>query len=84
MSGSPRLIYVDDTSALISYQGKWDDHDGDAYTVNSQWGPPFRNTLHALTGSGSFSFNFTGKYGFNVMTIYVALLSFPQVQVWVL
>ena len=61
MPGSPRLIYVDDTSPLISYQGKWDDHDGDNYTVNSQWGPPFQNTLHALTGSGSFTFNFTGK-----------------------
>ena len=61
MPGPSRLIDVDDTSPLISYQGEWDDHDGDTYSVNTLWGPPFNNTLHALSGSGKFAFNFTGK-----------------------
>ena len=57
----PQFIYVDDTSPLISYQGPWVSG-GDTYSVNTNWGEPFGNTLHALsTGSGSFTFNFTGK-----------------------
>ena len=57
---SPRLIYVDDTSPLISYQGQWDDG-GDTHSVNTEWGLPFNNTLHALSGNGSFTVYFTGK-----------------------
>jgi len=59
MAGRSRLIYVDDTSPLISYQGEWDG--GDTYSVNTKLGKSFNNTLHALPGSGSFTFNFAGK-----------------------
>ena len=59
MTSPPRLIYVDDTSPLISYQGPW--ADGDAYVVNSLLGLPFNNTLHALPGNGSFTFDFSGE-----------------------
>ncbi|KIM42024.1 hypothetical protein M413DRAFT_27552 [Hebeloma cylindrosporum] len=58
-----RLIYVDDTSPLISYKepGHW--AGGDKYysaTGNTINGGPFNKTLRALSGSGSFNFNFTG------------------------
>ena len=56
---STRSILVDDNSPLISYQGPW--VGGDTYSVNSFLGEPFNNTLHALSASGSFTFNFTGK-----------------------
>ena len=56
---STRLIDVDDSSPLIYYQGPW--ALGNKYSVNTQFGGPFNNTLHVLTESGSFTFNFTGK-----------------------
>ena len=52
-------VMVDDTSSLISYQGPWTVVD-DAYSEITG-GNPYNNTLHSLSGSGSFTFNFTGK-----------------------
>ena len=51
-----RVIVVDDTSPLISYEGPWTD--GGKYFTP---GPPPYETLHALIGFGSFTLNFTGK-----------------------
>ena len=53
---SERVIVVDDTSPLISYEGPWNDG-GNYFTPGA---PPYE-TLHALVGSGSFTFIFTGK-----------------------
>jgi len=61
MQEAPRLIYVDDTSPLISYKGSWDINGNKYSPANTLWGGPFENTLHALSGSGSFTFYFTGK-----------------------
>ena len=73
---STRLIDVDDASPLMSYQGPW--AGGDQHSVNTQWGPPWYNVLHALSGSGSFTFSFTAKLAFNFMTIYMHMvLSIP-------
>ena len=66
-----RLIDVDDASLLISCHGPWGR--GNKYFVKTQWGSPWYNALHALFGSGSFTFNFTGKLGFNVITVYTAV-----------
>lgn len=59
-----RNILVDDTSPLISYQGQWNEISKNANPSFT----PFNNTLNALQfGSGSFTFNFIGKYGFHVI-----------------
>ncbi|KIM37680.1 hypothetical protein M413DRAFT_13139 [Hebeloma cylindrosporum] len=57
---STRLIDVDDANALISYQGTW--HWGTKYSVNTQWGSAWYNSLSVLSGNGSVAFSFTGSF----------------------
>ena len=63
-AATPRWIIVDDGDPLVNYNGPWA-----VQNANSDiYGGPFNATLHGLSGNGSFTFNFTGKTKFRVIT----------------
>jgi len=59
-SAPPRWIVVDDGNPLIQYQDSWVVGNS-SDSPDSYFGGPYNNTLHELSGSGSFAFNFTGS-----------------------
>jgi len=59
---SVRWVAVDDNDSAINYSNDWTQQNGANWNNQGNFGQPFMNTLHAVTGgSGSFSYTFNGK-----------------------
>jgi len=59
---STRWVAVDDNDSAINYGSGWTQNDGANWKNQGNFGQPFMNSLHAVTGgSGSFSYIFNGK-----------------------
>jgi hypothetical protein len=59
---SVRWVAVDDNDSAINYSSGWTQQNGATWNNQGNFGQPFMNTLHAVTGgSASFSYTFNGK-----------------------
>lgn len=75
---SVRWVAVDDNDGAINYSNGWTQQNGASWNNQGNFGQPFMNTLHAVTGgSASFSYTFNGKallipstIPFTVLTIF--------------
>lgn len=75
---SVRWVAVDDNDSAINYSSGWTQQNGVNWNNQGNFGQPFMNTLHAVTGgSASFSYTFNGKV-LLISTIPFAVLTLFQ------
>ena len=60
----PRLVVIDDFDTRIRYSEGWEEERSDQFSAVGTNGPPLYSTMHSISGSGSFQFDFTGVYPF--------------------
>lgn len=80
---SVRWVAVDDNDSAINYSNGWTQQNGATWNNQGNFGQPFMNTLHAVTGgSASFSYTFNGSNGKVIGTTNVKTSGSVQDPVW--
>jgi hypothetical protein len=55
------FVVLDDTDLALTYSSSnWTMYTDDGMNAMGDWGPPYQETLHRISGDGSVSFSFTG------------------------
>jgi urocanate hydratase len=54
-------VVVDDNDPALMYSpSNWTSYTDDGMNEVGDWGPPYQQTLHGISGDGSVSFSFNG------------------------
>ncbi|KIM44373.1 hypothetical protein M413DRAFT_442367 [Hebeloma cylindrosporum] len=80
---SVRWVAVDDNDSAINYSSGWTQTSGASWNNQGNFGQPFLNTLHAVTGgSATFTYTFNGSSGKVIGTTNVKTSGSVQDPVW--